>query len=215
MDELELLKSKWQSQEQKFPKLTFNDIYKMLLKKSSSIVKWIFYISIGELLFWATLSFLVPDSTQDFVTEMGLDTIFLVINIIHYCVFAFFIFLFWKNHKKIQTTDSVGTLMNNILKTRQTVKYFVIYNIGTTILLMIGVNIFYYVNGDALAAAVKHNTHQYDAIPPELFLEKFLLLNIIGGAIMLALVLLFYFLVYGFLLKRLKRNYKELQKMEM
>jgi len=46
-------------------------------------------------------------------------------------------------------------------------------------------------------------------------MEKFLMFNILGGAVMICLVLLFYFLVYGFLLKRLKKNYKELQKMEM
>jgi hypothetical protein len=42
MDQLELLKKQWQSREQELPKLTYNDIYSMLLKKSSSIVKWIF-----------------------------------------------------------------------------------------------------------------------------------------------------------------------------
>jgi len=105
--------------------------------------------------------------------------------------------------------------MANILKTRKTVKYFVFYNVGTTMLLMVGVNIFYALNSDALSKAVKHNTHQYDAVPPEMFMEKFLMFNILGGAVMICLVLLFYFLVYGFLLKRLKKNYKELQKMEM
>ena len=34
MDELELLKKDWQSREQKLPKLSYEDIYKMLLKKS-------------------------------------------------------------------------------------------------------------------------------------------------------------------------------------
>jgi len=215
MDELELLKEKWQATEQNLPTLSFNDIYKMLLKKSSSIVKWIFIISIGELLFWTVLAFLVPESSRDFAKEMGMDKIFLAINIIHYAVFAYFIFLFWKNHKKIKVTDSVSNLMENILKTRKTVKYFVIYNIGTTILLMIGVNLYYYFNGEALEKAVKHNTDQYDAIPPEIFLEKFLFINIAVGSIMILIVLLFYFLVYGYLLKRLKRNYKELQKMEI
>lgn len=215
MDQLELLKSKWQETEQNLPTLTFNDIYKMLLKKSSSIVKWIFIISIGELLFWVTLALFVPESTKSFVKEMKMDTVFMVINIIHYIVFAYFIFLFWKNHKKIQVTDSVSTLMENILKTRRTVRNFVIYNVGTTILLLIGVNIFYYLHKDELAIAVQKSTTQYDAVPPEVFTKVFFMGQIIGGVVMIGLVLLFYFLVYGFLLKRLKRNYKELQKMEM
>ena len=44
MDELELLKKDWQKDDANYPKLTFDEIYKMLLKKSSSIVKWIFII---------------------------------------------------------------------------------------------------------------------------------------------------------------------------
>jgi hypothetical protein len=215
MDELDLLKSQWQTREHQFPVLSFNDIYKMLLKKSSSIVKWIFIISIGELLFWTILAFLVPESSKSFMTEMGMDTVFLIINIVNYTVFAFFIFLFWKNHKRIQVTDSVKELMENILKTRKTVKYFVIYNVSTAVSLMVGVNIFYYLNKEALAAAVQKSSLEYNAVPPEMFTKMFFIGQIVGGIIMVVFVLLFYFLVYGFLLKRLKRNYYELEKMEM
>ena len=51
MDKLDKLKENWQSEEHELPKVSFDKIYKMLLKKSSSIVKWIFVISIVELLF--------------------------------------------------------------------------------------------------------------------------------------------------------------------
>jgi len=33
MDELELLKKDWQTEKKEFPKLSYNDIYKMILKK--------------------------------------------------------------------------------------------------------------------------------------------------------------------------------------
>jgi len=45
-DELELLKKDWQKQSEALPKLTAEEIYPMLHKKSSSIVKWIFIISL-------------------------------------------------------------------------------------------------------------------------------------------------------------------------
>jgi len=51
MDELELLKKDWQKNDKEYPKLSYNDIYKMILKKSSSIVKWIFIISLLEFVF--------------------------------------------------------------------------------------------------------------------------------------------------------------------
>ena len=62
MDELDILKREWQTREQEFPKFTSKDIYPMLLKKSSSMVKWIFYISIAEMVLWTTLYFFVPES---------------------------------------------------------------------------------------------------------------------------------------------------------
>ena len=48
MDELELLKKDWQKDDNNYPKKSYNEIYKMILKKSSSIVKWILIISILE-----------------------------------------------------------------------------------------------------------------------------------------------------------------------
>ncbi len=52
MDELELLKKDWQNKEEHLPKnLSYDEIYKMIWKKSSSIVKWIFYISLSNLYF--------------------------------------------------------------------------------------------------------------------------------------------------------------------
>ena len=39
MDELELLKKDWQKQGEQLPKLSYEEIYKMIWKKSSSLVK--------------------------------------------------------------------------------------------------------------------------------------------------------------------------------
>ena len=48
MEELELLKKDWQKNTHKSPDFSEQDIYGMLHKKSSSIVKWILIISILE-----------------------------------------------------------------------------------------------------------------------------------------------------------------------
>ncbi len=148
MDELELLKKQWQTREQELPHLSYSDIYNMLLKKSSSIVKWIFYISIAEILFWTVLALFVPESSTKFSDDIGLHNILVAINVLNYLVFGFFIFLFYRNYRKISTTDSIKELMGNILRTRKTVKYFVIYNVTTSVLLIIGINIYYYLNQD-------------------------------------------------------------------
>ena len=64
-DELEILKSDWKKRQQNLPKLSYNEIYKMLYKKSTTIVKWIFIISIAELIFWTSLSLITPQSTHE------------------------------------------------------------------------------------------------------------------------------------------------------
>jgi len=49
-------------------------------------------------------------------------------------------------------------------------------------------------------------------IPKEGFANIFIISQIIVGLIVIGLLILFYWLVYGFLLKKLKGNYKELKK---
>jgi hypothetical protein len=209
MDQLESLKKEWQSRDQKFPKLTYRDIYPMLLKKSSSIVKWIVVISICEILFWTILSFFIPETSEKFHDEMGMQTTFLIINIFNYIVVLVFIYLFWRNYKKIQVTNSIKTLMGNILRTRKTVHYFVYYNIGMAAVLMIGMNVYYYFNKETLTEILR-NDDNFGAIPAETFIG----VNIIAGIVLIGLLILFYWVIYGLLLRRLKRNYRELKKIE-
>ena len=52
MDELELLKKDWKNNNEQFKQVSENEIYGMLQKSSSSIVKWIFIISILEIILW-------------------------------------------------------------------------------------------------------------------------------------------------------------------
>lgn len=211
MDELDKLKKQWQSKEQELPKISYNDIYKMLLKKSSSIVKWIFIISVIELLFWVSMYLFIPEDNIKLISEMGIDKILYYSNIVHFTVFGIFIYFFYKNYKSIQVTDNTKMLMKSILKTRNTVRNFVYYNIGMFILSSIIVDTFFYNNSSKL-----YNIKDYasQGISQENFTNAFVISLIVVGVVVIGLLLLFYWLIYGILLKRLKSNYKELQKME-
>src|SRR5690606_4038936 len=50
-------------------------------------------------------------------------------SVIHYVVLFVFVGLFYKNFKSISTESSIKILMNNILKTRRIVQYYVWYNL--------------------------------------------------------------------------------------
>ena len=214
MDELELLKRKWQDQDQNLPRLTFDEIYRMLLKKSSSIVKLILFISIAEIIFWTCLALLLPESSQKFTKDLGLNEVMWIANVLYYTVFIIFIFIFYKNYRNISTTDSVKELMRNIIRTRKTVKYFIIYNIVSVIIMMTAINIFYYAHQDLVFQLMVKDYGVLSTMDKHQFITIFIWTQVVIGVVAIVLILLFYRLVYGILLRRLKKNYKELEKIE-
>ena len=211
MDQLDKLKKEWQSREQELPKVSYNNIYKMLLKKSSSIVKWIFIISVIELLFWISLYFVIPEDNIELMNEMGIGNIMLYSNIVHFIIFGIFIFLFYKNYQSIQVTDNTKVLMQNILNTRKTVRYFVYYNLGMFVLVSIAIDSYFYSRSHQLYEIMDFANK---GIPEEGFATNFIISQIIVGVLVIGLLIVFYRLVYGILLKKLNRNYKELEKMD-
>ena len=211
MDQLDKLKKEWQNREQELPKLSYNSIYNMLLKKSSSIVKWIFIISIIELLFWIGLNFVIPEDNLKLINEMGIGDIMRYSNIIHFIIFSVFIILFYKNYQSIQVTDTTKMLMQNILKTRKTVRYFVYYNIGMLASGLIITDIYFYSRSQKLYEIMDFASK---GVPEKGFATTFIISQIIVGILVVGLLIVFYWLIYGILLKKLNKNYKELKKID-
>ncbi|MEZ8003228.1 MAG: hypothetical protein QMC45_05625 [Patiriisocius sp.] len=215
MDELELLKSKWQEGNQELPKLSYNDIYKMRHNKSASIVKWIFIISVCELVFWSVLGFLSPESNKELLVQIGLQNTLTILYVIHYVVIAIFLVLFYLNQKNIKTTDTVKNLMHSIIKTRKTVSYFVIYNVVSTALILVYINLYFFTKKSELYNILIKENEAYQGVPIETFTSVFFITQFIVGILLIGFVLLFYRIVYGILLRKLKHNYVELEKIEM
>ena len=215
MDELELLKSKWQEGNQELPKLSYNDIYKMRHNKSASIVKWIFIISVCELVFWIILGFLSPESNKELLVQIGLQNTLTIFYVIHYVVIAVFLVLFYLNQKNIKTTDTVKNLMHSIIKTRKTVSYFVIYNVVSTALILVYINLYFFTKKSELYNILIKENEAYQGVPIETFTSVFFITQFIVGILFIGLILLFYRIVYGILLRKLKHNYGELEKIEL
>ncbi|PHS53853.1 MAG: hypothetical protein COB01_03805 [Lutibacter sp.] len=212
MDELELLKKDWKKSESSYPKLSYNEIYKLIHKKSSSIVKWIFVIGIGEFLFWAVLNLLIPESYLEIYEKLHLKSFLYVTQAIHYLIIAVFIYLFYKNYKAISVTDSTNLLMQKILKTRKTVNYYVYYNIGLYIILSIVINLIMFSQPDILIDVL--GSKNKNSIDNSQFLIVMLVAQVITLFVVCGLLWLYYRIVYGILLKRLYKNYNELEKMD-
>ena len=213
MDELEILKKDWKKNENVFDQVTEKEIYGMLHKRSSSIVKWILIISVLELLLWNVISFIVPnDSYTKSIQEHHLDKIISVLDIVHYAVILFFIYLFYKNYRAINTTDTVKDLMKSILKTRKTVQYYVWYNVGmVSFLIVLGLT-FYFMFDPNMQKLINEGTQSDNSTNfPVIFIVT---VYIVLTTIFIVIIWLFYKVLYGILMRRLQKNYYELKKID-
>jgi hypothetical protein len=209
MKELDLLKKDWQKNNA-FEQVSEVDIYKMLHTKSSSIVKWIFIISILEILLWTSIS--VFFNTDDYLKNIKheeLNLFFEALTILNYVVILVFIYLFYKNYVSISTTVSTKQLMKDILKTRKTVQCYVWYNLGMVALsLMIGFFMAFNYNPEVVVLMDKIGDN-----------TKVIVITIGIFALIIAAFLgifwLFYRLLYGILLRKLYANYSELKKIDL
>ncbi|MDV6170390.1 hypothetical protein R1T16_18285 [Flavobacterium sp. DG1-102-2] len=212
MEELDLLKKDWQKNENKFPRVSEKEIYAMLHKNSTSVVKWIFLISILEFAFFLGLTLLLNDNTStSSIEEYFNDYMVTGITVIDYGIMIYFFCLFYINYKKITTTDKVQNLMANILKTRKTVSNYIFVKITFIVILLVAIFILYFNNEPEMI-----NTLQLAEAKGRFFIVCIVYFAAVAVsiAVFAGLLWLFYRLLYGLLLKRLKKNYNELKKID-
>lgn len=210
MKELDLLKKDWKKNENSFTQISEIEIYKMIHKKSSSIVKWILIISILEVLLWTSISVLF--NTDDYFKKMNhieLIPFMKAITYFNYGVILAFIYMFYKNYIQISTTESTKQLMKTILRTRKTVQCYVWYNLGMALLsLIIGyvIALLYNPETSNLWNEITNNGKVMAITIGVLVLTTVAFIGVFW---------LFYRLLYGILLRRLYANYKELKKIDL
>ncbi|MEL1245095.1 hypothetical protein AAEO56_12525 [Flavobacterium sp. DGU11] len=213
MEELDKLKQDWKKNQGNFPKFSEKDIYAMLHKKSSSIVKWILIISILEFVFWLGLSFLMKDNKSTRQMEsFHVDYITIPMTVFGYVIIIYFFCMFYINYRKITTTDNVKKLMDSILKTRKTVSHYIIANIAYLIISFIIVFIIYFQKDQKLLTTLHKYEEHGNAM---MFYCIYIALAIVCIGIFVLVFWLFYKLIYGVLLKRLRHNYEELKKIDL
>jgi hypothetical protein len=213
-DELELLKKDWQKKEFNIPKLSYEDIHKMIWKKSSSIVKWILIISILEFIL-PHLLYLLPSMQEgmEVYKKIGVSKYLFILSILTYAVAFYFIFQFYQRFKEISVLDNSKNLMRKIIKTRRTVKHYVIFSLSmimvTIIIMIIGVYL-----SDNITLAFPELKEGLKNISPEKLKITVMLSMGIFGIILTLFMGGIYFLLYGLLLRKLKKNYSELRQLE-
>jgi len=201
MDLLDKYKQAWSNQAEDEQKISRDEIFKMMHAKSSSIVKWIFYIGLFEFLLF-TISYCFVDFDKVMVQFDKLDISYIMwpLQVIFLAIFLYFLFLFYKNYKKISVKDNTKTLVTNIIKTRKTVKHYILFN-------LISAAISFFIIIIAKVKTTNAEMSQQEMI-------SMAITSIITSVITIALFWLLYQLLYGILLKKLRRNHQELIKLD-
>lgn len=209
MDELDLLKNHWNKSDSNEKQISIEEIYPMLLKKSSSIVKTLFYISIAELILWILINALplvISDGYSKHLDTVYGDTVLIsILHVLIYCVIVVFAYFLYKSYKSISVTDNAKKLMESILKTRKIIKYYVIYNLMMAGIISVFLFYLAFTNNPELMVKLNETSTTQTVIIIVVAFTAFFIVAFWG----------FYKLLYGILLNRLNKNYIELKKLEI
>ncbi|WP_284652419.1 hypothetical protein [Flavobacterium terrisoli] len=212
MDELDLLKKAWKKDTHSFEQVTESEIYNMLHKKSSSIVKWILVISVLEFAAWALVNILF--NTDEAIKSLHAENFSIYLKAftyLNYVVVVGFIYCFYKNYTKISTITSTKQLMQDILRTRKTVQYYVWYNLSMIFVSTIMGFVMAFVYNPKMNALKDKIAHE-DSYRT---LSITICIIILTTVVFVGIFWLFYRLLYGILLRKLQGNYKELKKIDL
>lgn len=216
MEDLDLLKKDWNKTDN-FREVSVQDIYKLMHKNSSSTVKWIFIISLIELslgiILSVGLSFTKFDQENNqILKDFGIYQYYLGFTGFLYIGIAYFIVNFYLMYRNVSTTDNTKLLMKNILKTRKTVQNYILFNLVAFAIFFITVLTYGIKKGFEKAAL--DNSEKIVELSTSFYVIAFLII-VVSTLVITTIIWLVYKLIYGFLLKKLKRNFEELKKIEL
>ena len=213
MDELELLKKDWETSSKNYPELDKKTLYKLINKRSSSLVKCIFIISLLEFVFWALISFVTSDAESlEQLKSYNVEHIIYPLTVFGYLVLGYFFYVFYKNYKNISTTEDTKMLMERILKTRKTVRHYVIFNL-VFVCISIVIGVYIEITNNPEVQTLINGIDADGTKNVTIFYLIIVGVSILAMVLITALLLGFYYLIYGLLLKRLKANYKDLKEL--
>ncbi|WP_262151953.1 beta-carotene 15,15'-monooxygenase [Chryseobacterium foetidum] len=213
--DLDSFKSTWQKQPVE-NKYNDSEILKMLNKKSRNYMKYIFWISAAEFLFFTLFGFyyIIQDkdsnSFMSLLQRLGveeneelrnhLEKIYLVIKITTLFVTGYFVIKFYQNYKKIKIQEDLKAFITRIIKFKQTVNAFILTNILLFVLFTGAFTgfVFYVIN------------HQQIKLDPSAK-NGFIMAIIVSTVLCVLLIWLYYRLVYGIIMGRLDKSLKQLK----
>ncbi|MCS3531422.1 beta-carotene 15,15'-monooxygenase [Chryseobacterium sp. JUb7] len=213
--DLDSFKKTWQEQpvQQKYDN---EEILKMLNKKSRNYVKYIFWISVAEFLFFSVLGlfyFFQGEESNSFVkvlerlgaqktpeVENNFDNTYLAIKILSLLITAYFVYKFYQNYRKIKIEENLKGLITRIIKFKKTVNAFILISI---VLLVAFTSVF--------TAFIFYALNTQNIEPTNSDLTIVIVGIVVSMVLTIVLVWLYYRLVYGIIIRKLDKNLKQLK----
>ncbi|KFF01702.1 hypothetical protein [Chryseobacterium luteum] len=213
--DLDSFKKTWQEQPVQ-PKYDSNEILQMLNKKSRNYVKYIFWISVAEFLFFSVLGVFYffqdeeSDSFRKILEKLGaqkapeietnFDHAYLAIKILSLLITAYFVLKFYQNYRKIRIEENLKGLIIRIIKFKKTVNAFILISIAILV-------VFTFV----FTAFIFYVLNSQNVRPDNSNLIIVIIGIIVSTVLCILLIWLYYRLVYGIIIKKLDRNLKQLK----
>lgn len=216
--DLDSFKKTWQEQPVQ-EKYDDSEILKMLNRKSRNYVKYIFWISVAEFIFFSVLGlfyFFQGEESNSFLkvlerlgaqktpeVESNFDNTYLAIKILSLLITAYFVYKFYQNYRKIKIEENLKGLITRIIKFKKTVNAFILISI---VLLVAFTSVF--------TAFIFYALNSQNIEPKTADLTIVIVGIIVSMVLSILLIWLYYKLVYGIIIKKLDRNLKQLREID-
>lgn len=216
--DLDSFKKTWQEQPVQ-EKYDYNEILQMLNKKSRNYVKYIFWISVIEFLFFTLIGLFYiiqgkeSNSFINILTKLGVqrtselentfDNIYLVLKVLSLAITAYFVFKFYQNYKVIKIEENLKKFILQIITFKKTVNAFILINIALLITFTSIFTIFVFYILNTQNVEITNST-----------LIGFVAGIIISTVFTVIMVWLYYRVVYGIIIKKLDKNLTQLKEID-
>ncbi|WP_185287553.1 beta-carotene 15,15'-monooxygenase [Chryseobacterium lactis] len=216
--DLDSFKKTWQEQPVQ-PKYDNREILQMLNRKSRNYVKYIFWISVVEFLFFSVsgLFYFFPEEESDSFRKMlerlgaqeapeienNFGYAYLTIKVLSLLITAYFVLKFYQNYRKIKIEENLKGLITRIIKFKTTVNAFILISI---VLLLI----FTFV----LISFIFYILNSQNIQPSSSNLTIIIVGIAVSTLLAISMIWFYYRLVYGTIIRKLDKNLKQLKEID-
>ncbi|CAM3030034.1 beta-carotene 15,15'-monooxygenase [Chryseobacterium flavum] len=217
--DLDSFKKTWQEQPVQ-PKYDNSEILQMLNKKSRNYVKYIFWISVVEFLFFSVLGlfyFFQEEESESFrkvlerlgaqgsaEVEDNFSHAYLAIKILSLLITAYFVLKFYQNYRKIKIEENLKGFITRIIKFKKTVNAFILISIVLLLLFTC-----------VLIAFIFYTLNSQNIQPTQSNLIIIIVGITVSSLLAVSMIWLYYRLVYGSIIKKLDKNLKQLKEIDL